>query len=212
MLLFRITHNPGAITFAEWEKHVGKPTEVSLRNDFGQTKCTLTIDLLAWSSSFFHFELVRMFQDVRDPIDARIHEAGCLHSDNPDMVIQDVGTGSPAKAFYFRLCSRALVNIENIARVQTNRLQTSNTRDLDHCTYQVLKTQFESPWELVNVAFLYNASRKDLCGAKSRIFGLWQKGTNPRFYEAGEHGYQDRFWRARSWYSEERSATGAALQ
>jgi len=214
MVLSRIKDGSGTNAFDEWEKRVGNPMEVRLQNDSGQTKCTLTIDLLAWRSSFFDFELIEMFKDVSDPIDGRIHEAGCLHSQNPDMVIQDVYTGSPAKAFYFRLCSRALVNIEDIARNQTNRLQTSNTRDLDWATHQMLRTQFESPWELVNVAFQYNASQVGGSVVKSRFSYLWQKGTNHQYYEAGENGYQDRTWRARSWHSEEEEtvALSTALQ
>jgi len=145
-----------------------------------------------------------MFKDVADPVD-RVHAAGCLHSSQPDMVLQHTYTASMAKAFYFRLCSRALVKIEDIGCHGVDRLKTStdDDRDLDIATRLVLDTQarisggFGNPSDLVDLGFNCNASRKDV-SVKTSFRMLWRIGHNSSYYEAADKGYQDRTWRARS--------------
>ena len=113
-----------------------------------------------------------------------------------------------AKAFYIRLCSRALVKVEDIGCHKVDRLRTSieDNRELDLATRLVLSAQarisrgFGDPSHLVDVGFQSNASRDDR-HVKTRFRRYWRKGNDPQYFEAADKGYQDRTWRARSWHA-----------
>lgn len=163
-----------------------------------------------------------MFKDVRNPIN-KTHASGCLQSDRPEIVIQDVYSRSMAKALYFRLCSRALINIEDIARTRVDKLKISkeNTRDLDESIYRLLNAQvriargFGTSSDIIDIEFGHNASSRDK-KFKGWFQTYWKTGHDSQYFEAADKGYQDRTWRARSWkYPSEdgdMSASDAVLQ
>lgn len=190
---------PHYTTCDVFKKHVHKIMSVRLQNDSAETHCTLAIDHLAWDTTLSSAELIDMFKDVRNPIE-RVHAVGCLHSAQPDIVIQYTHTGSMAKSFYFRLCSKALVKIEDIAHHRVDRLKTSledARQQIDLVTGLVLNAQGRG---LVSIGFRYNAA-KEARQLKKTVYEYWKKGHDSQYQEAADRGYQDRTWRARPWHS-----------